>query len=364
MAFEDYRPNKGIFGSDFVGFQNFFEFFQSPFAPRVIRNTLVISFLQLAIEFPLVIVFALLMNEIRVGPFRKTVQMLTYMPYFISMVVMAGIIVDFCKSTGVVGQAIGFITGSPVNLFGDPVYWRPMYIVTNLWQGLGFSSIIYVAALAGIDQELYEAAEIDGATRWKQTIHITIPGIANTIIIMLILRIGSIMSVGQEKTILLYNSQLWETADIISSFTEGVNQMSIIREENGRLTVCYNNETMWIEPWGENALRMRPYTEKAMAQAHEKGTPVMRPLFYGYPQDSQTWEVEDQYLYGDHILVAPVMYAGQTSRQVYLPEGAVWTNVWTREEFLGGQTILVDAPLDRIPLFVSDATLAELLDPR
>ena len=110
--------------------------------------------------------------------------------------------------------------------------------------------------------------------------------------------------------------------------------------------------------------RMRPYTEKAMAQAHEKGTPVMRPLFYGYPQDSQTWEVEDQYLYGDHILVAPVMYAGQTSRQVYLPEGAVWTNVWTREEFLGGQTILVDAPLDRIPLFVSDATLAELLDPR
>lgn len=218
MAFEDYRPNKGIFGSDFVGFQNFFEFFQSPFAPRVIRNTLVISFLQLAIEFPLVIVFALLMNEIRVGPFRKTVQMLTYMPYFISMVVMAGIIVDFCKSTGVVGQAIGFITGSPVNLFGDPVYWRPMYIVTNLWQGLGFSSIIYVAALAGIDQELYEAAEIDGATRWKQTIHITIPGIANTIIIMLILRIGSIMSVGQEKTILLYNSQLWETANIISSF--------------------------------------------------------------------------------------------------------------------------------------------------
>ena len=110
--------------------------------------------------------------------------------------------------------------------------------------------------------------------------------------------------------------------------------------------------------------RMRPYTEEAMAQAHEKGTPVMRPLFYGYPQDSQTWEVEDQYLYGDHILVAPVMYAGQTSRQVYLPEGAVWTNVWTREEFLGGQTILVDAPLDRIPLFVSDATLAELLDPR
>lgn len=218
MAFEDYRPNKGIFGSDFVGLQNFMEFFNSPFAPRVIRNTLIISFLQLLIEFPIVIIFALLMNEIKSGPFRRGVQMLTYMPYFISMVVMAGIIVDFCKSTGVVGQLIGLITGTPINLFGDPVYWRPMYIITNLWQGMGFSSIIYVAALSGIDQELYEAAEIDGATRWKQTIHITLPGIANTIIIMLILRIGSIMAVGQEKTILLYNSQLYETADIISSF--------------------------------------------------------------------------------------------------------------------------------------------------
>ena len=218
MAFENYRPNKGIFGSEFVGLQNFMDFFNSPYAPRVIRNTLIISFLQLLIEFPLVILFALLMNEIKSGPFRKAVQMLTYMPYFISMVVMAGIIVDFCKSTGVIGQLIGLITGTPVNLFGDPIYWRPMYIVTNLWQGLGFSSIIYVAALSGIDQSLYEAAEIDGATRWKQTIHITLPGIASTIIIMLILRIGSIMSVGQEKTILLYNSQLYETADIISSF--------------------------------------------------------------------------------------------------------------------------------------------------
>lgn len=218
MAFENYKPNKGIIGSDFVGLKNFMDFFGSPFAYRTIRNTLVISFLQLIIEFPLVIIFALLINEIRMGPFRKTVQMLTYMPYFISIVVMAGIIVDFVKSTGVVGQLVGFFTGTPTNLLGDPKYWRPLYIITNLWQGLGFSSIIYVAALSGIDQELYEAAEIDGATRWKQTLHITLPGIASTIIIMLILRIGSIMSVGQEKTILLYNSQVYETADIIASF--------------------------------------------------------------------------------------------------------------------------------------------------
>ena len=218
MAFENYKPNKGFLGSDFVGLKNFMDFFGSPFAFRTIRNTLVISFLQLIIEFPLVIVFALLINEIKMGPFRKAVQTLTYMPYFISMVVMAGIIVDFVKSTGVVGQLVGVFTGTPTNLLGDPKYWRPRYIATNLWQGLGFSSIIYVAALSGIDQELYEAAEIDGATRWKQTLHITLPGIASTIIIMLILRVGSIMAVGQEKTILLYNSQVYETADIISSF--------------------------------------------------------------------------------------------------------------------------------------------------
>lgn len=218
MAFENYKPNKGFLGSDFVGLKNFMDFFGSPFAFRTIRNTLVISFLQLVIEFPLVIVFALLINEIKMGPFRKAVQTLTYMPYFISMVVMAGIIVDFVKSTGVVGQLVGVFTGTPTNLLGDPKYWRPLYIATNLWQGLGFSSIIYVAALSGIDQELYEAAEIDGATRWKQTLHITLPGIAGTIIIMLILRVGSIMAVGQEKTILLYNSQVYETADIISSF--------------------------------------------------------------------------------------------------------------------------------------------------
>lgn len=218
MAFENYKPNKGFFGSEFVGLKNFMDFFGSPFAYRTIRNTLIISLLQLVIEFPAVIIFALLINELKMGLYRKTVQMLTYMPYFISMVVMAGIIVDFLKSTGVIGQLMGLLTGTPINLLGDPKYWRPMYIVSNLWQGLGFGSIIYVAALSGIDQSLYEAAEIDGATRWKQTIHVTIPGIANTIIIMLILRIGSLMAVGQEKTILLYNPQVYETADIIASF--------------------------------------------------------------------------------------------------------------------------------------------------
>ena len=218
MAFEDFKPNLGILGSPFEGLDNFADFFSSIFAERVIRNTLIISFLQLIIEFPLTIIFALLINELKDGLYRKGVQMLTYMPYFVSMVVLAGIIVDFTKSTGVIGQLVSIFSGKTENLLANPSYWRPLYIVSNLWQGLGFGSIIYVAALSGIDQELYEAAEIDGATRWKQTLHITLPGIASTIIIMLIMRIGMIMSVGQEKTILLYTPQVYETADIISSF--------------------------------------------------------------------------------------------------------------------------------------------------
>ena len=196
MAFENYKPNKGFLGSDFVGLKNFMDFFGSPFAFRTIRNTLVISFLQLIIEFPLVIVFALLINEIKMGPFRKAVQTLTYMPYFISMVVMAGIIVDFVKSTGVVGQLVGVFTGTPTNLLGDPKYWRPLYIATNLWQGLGFSSIIYVAALSGIDQELYEAVEIDGGRRYAKIRYVTIPHLIPTFALLFILECGKIMSGG------------------------------------------------------------------------------------------------------------------------------------------------------------------------
>jgi putative aldouronate transport system permease protein len=218
MAFENYKPKLGILGSQWVGLANFADFFSSVFAWRVIRNTLIISVLQLIISFPLTIIFALLLNELKDNIFKKGVQMITYMPYFISMVVLAGIIVDFSKSTGVLGQLAAIFTGKPTNLLADPAYWRPLYIISDLWQGIGFGSIIYIAALSGIDQELYEAAEIDGATRWKQTLHVTLPGISSTIIIMLILRIGSIMAVGYEKTILLYNPQIHETADIIASF--------------------------------------------------------------------------------------------------------------------------------------------------
>ena len=218
MAFENYRPKQGILGSEFVGLQNFADFFGSVFFGRVLKNTLAISLLQLVIEFPLTIIFALLLNEITGRKFRRTITTVSSFPYFISMVVMAGIIIDFCGSRGVITQAVSVFTGSQQNVLGVPEYWRPLYITTDIWKDIGFGSIIYVAALAGVDKELYEAAEIDGAGKWKQMLHVTLPGIAPTITIMLILRVGQLMSVGYEKTILLYNSQIYETADIISSF--------------------------------------------------------------------------------------------------------------------------------------------------
>lgn len=218
MAFENYKPKNGILGSQWVGLKNFTDYFTSFYFTRTVRNTLWISVLQLVIEFPVTIIFALLLNEIKNVKFKRTVQTISYMPYFISMVVISGIIIDFCSSRGAITSIVQFFTGSNQNLLSIPSYWRSIYIVSDLWQGLGFGSIIYLAALSSVDKELYEAAQIDGANRWKQTLHITLPGISSTIVIMLILRIGSMMSVGYEKTILLYNSQIYETADIISSY--------------------------------------------------------------------------------------------------------------------------------------------------
>lgn len=218
MAFVNYKPKLGIWGSPFVGLQNFTSFFSSMFAGRVIRNTLVISLLELLITFPVTIIFALLLNEVKNRAAKRAYQTISYLPYFISIVVAVGIIMDAVSSRGYISHFIALFTGKSENLLGKLNAWRPIYILSGMWQGLGFGSIIYVAALAAVDQELYEAAVMDGAGRWRQTWHITLPGISSTIVIMLILKVGSMMAVGHEKTILMYNPQIYETADIISSF--------------------------------------------------------------------------------------------------------------------------------------------------
>lgn len=219
MAFQNFNPVKGILGSQWVGMKHFVDFFTGIYAWRTIRNTLALSLLDLIFNFPAPIIFALMLNEVKNRYFKKTVQTISYMPYFISMVVMCGIIVDFTSAGGIISTLVANLTGTASqNLLGDPACFRPIYIVSNIWQGLGYGSIIYIAALAGVDQELYEAATIDGAGRWKQTLHITIPSISSTIIIMLILKMGSMLSVGSEKVLLLYSPSTYETSDIISTY--------------------------------------------------------------------------------------------------------------------------------------------------
>ena len=159
-----------------------------------------------------------MLNEIGNKRFKKTIQTISYMPYFISVVVLSKLIIDFFSSTGAVTQFFTLFGMKPINMLGDNRYFQSIFVGTNLWQYCGFNSIIYLAAISGVDQELYDAAVVDGASRWKQTIHVTLPCISTTIIILLIMRLGSLFSIGFEKIILLYSPAVYESADTISSF--------------------------------------------------------------------------------------------------------------------------------------------------
>ncbi|WP_129723443.1 ABC transporter permease [Xylanivirga thermophila] len=218
IAFKDFKPGLGIIGSPWAGIKYFKEFLGSYYFWRLVKNTFAISFYNLIFGFPAPIIFALLINEIANSTFKKTVQTVTYLPHFISTVIICGLIIDFTGSDGIINDLIVSLGGERSNLLTRPELFRTIYISSEIWTNLGWGSIIYLAALTNIDPSLYEAAIIDGANRWKQTIHITIPGIAPTIMILLILQIGSMMSVGWEKIILLYNPLTYETADVISSF--------------------------------------------------------------------------------------------------------------------------------------------------
>ena len=187
---------------------------------RVLKNTLVISFSTLLITFPAPIVLALLLNEVRNKKFKKTIQTISYMPHFISLVVICSMVRLFVSDTGFITSILasfGLADGT-TSLLVSEANFVPIYVISALWQTVGWSAIIYMSALAGIDQELYEAARIDGANRWKQTWHITLPGLMATIIMLLILRVGQVMNVGHEKIMLLYNEEIYTTADVISTY--------------------------------------------------------------------------------------------------------------------------------------------------
>lgn len=219
IAFKDYSISRGILGSPWAGLRYFRQFFSSPYFGRLLRNTVLISVYSLLWGFPIPILFALLLNEFKDGKFKRVIQTVSYLPHFISLVVICGILIDiFSPQGGVVNSLLYSLTGKRINFFGEPEWFRTMYVGSGVWQEFGWNSIIYLAAITGINPDLYEAARIDGAGRLRQIWHVTLPGIKPTILTLLILNLGNIMSVGYEKIILLYSPTTYETADVISTY--------------------------------------------------------------------------------------------------------------------------------------------------
>ena len=219
IAFKDYSISRGILGSPWAGLRYFRQFFSSPYFGRLLRNTVLISVYSLLWGFPVPILFALLLNEFKDGKFKRVIQTVSYLPHFISLVVICGILIDiFSPQGGVVNSLLYSLTGKRINFFGEPEWFRTMYVGSGVWQEFGWNSIIYLAAITGINPDLYEAARIDGAGRLRQIWHVTLPGIKPTILTLLILNLGNIMSVGYAKIILLYSPTTYETADVISTY--------------------------------------------------------------------------------------------------------------------------------------------------
>ena len=219
LAFQDYKMGRGVFGSDWVGFRWFIEFFESFYFWRLMRNTLLFSFLTIVFGFPVPILFALMLNEMRVLPLKRMVQTVSYLPHFISLVIIVGMLVTFLSpNNGIVNIVIKSLGGEPINFLGLQSWFRPLYIGSGIWQQFGFGSIIYLAAIAGISQELYDAAEVDGASRIQRIRFVTIPGMASTIVILLILNVGHALSVNWEKILIMYTPATYEVADVIDTY--------------------------------------------------------------------------------------------------------------------------------------------------
>lgn len=218
MAFQDYKPMLGVAGSPWVGLKHFTSFFSSVNFGRLMKNTLVISLSSLIFGFPAPIILALMINELRSRWFARVVQTITYIPHFISMVVVCALISDFTSDTGVVNYLFQFLGYDGRSMLSKPGLFVPIYVVSGIWQEIGWGSIIYLAALSAVDKQLYEAAEIDGAGKWLQLLNITLPSILPTIVILFIMRMGTLLNVGYEKVMLMYNPGIYDTADIISTY--------------------------------------------------------------------------------------------------------------------------------------------------
>jgi putative aldouronate transport system permease protein len=219
LAFQDFIPGLGLFESEWVGFKWFSEFIEGAFFWRLVRNTFLLSFYTLLFAFPVPIIFALLLNEVMHVTYKRVVQTLSYLPHFISLVVIVGILMNmFNYPDGIINKLVNLIGIESINFFNNPKMFRPLYVASEVWQGFGWNSILYLAVLTSINPEIYESAVIDGANRFQRAIHISIPGIKTTIATILILNFGSLFSVGFQKIILMYNPGTYETADVISTY--------------------------------------------------------------------------------------------------------------------------------------------------
>ncbi len=251
MAFKDYRVGQGLWASEWVGLKHFSSFINGPYFFRTVRNTLAISSLSILFGFPAPIILALLLNEVKFMPFKRTVQTITYLPHFISIVVIMSMLSDLTSRNGAITTFLSHFGFEPVTMLQEQQYFLPLYIISGIWQNIGWNSIIYLSAIIGIDAQLYEAAKIDGAGKLRQLFSVTLPCLFPTIIIMFILQMGKMFNVGHEKILLMYNPLTYEVADVINTYVyrEGLLNMNW---SYSAAVGMFNSVVSFLLVWGTN----------------------------------------------------------------------------------------------------------------
>ncbi len=218
ISLKNYNARMGILGSPWVGLKWFVKFLSDPYFWQVVRNTLILNFLDLLIGFPAPIILAILLNELRSGRFKRAVQSISYLPHFLSTMVICGMMSSFLSRGGLINDLVALLGGTRMNFLASAAHYRTIFILSNVWQTVGWNSIIFLAALSGVNQELYEVAFLDGANRFQQMLYVTLPSIVGTICVMLIMRCGQMMNSSVTKTLLLYNGSTMEVADVVGTY--------------------------------------------------------------------------------------------------------------------------------------------------